>query len=151
MVQNYDSFSSQKCFEPNSRATTFHKLTSSQTTPAWVNSEVDKGKSVYKSNVECFNYHQYGHMKSQCPHPKQRPLHIGSEDHQDSNEVKDIEGDHVLEENCSDDDGQGHLNLIQDHLGDPSHRHKLFVIRCALSLPQQADDWLRIAILQFLI
>ena len=34
MVQNYDSFSSHKRFEPNSRATTFHKPASSQTTPA---------------------------------------------------------------------------------------------------------------------
>ena len=74
-------------------------------------------------------------MKSQCPHPK-RPLHIGSEDHQDRNEVEDIEGDHVLEENYSDDDGQDHLNLIQDHLNNPSHRHQLFIVRCALSLPQ---------------
>ena len=49
-------------------------------------------------------------MKSQCP---KRSLHIGNEDHQDSNEVEDIEGDHILEGDCSDDDGQGHLNLIR--------------------------------------
>ena len=67
-------------------------------------------------------------MKSQCPNPK-RSLHIGSEDHQDSNEVEDIEGDHVLDGDCSDDDGQDHLNFIQDHLGEPSHRHLLSVVR----------------------
>ena len=82
MVQNYDSFSSQKRFEPNSRATTFHKPASSQTTPARVNSRFDKGKLAYRLDIECFNCHQYGHMKSQCP---KRSLHIGNEDHQDSN------------------------------------------------------------------
>jgi len=135
MVQNYESFSSQKRFEPNPRATTFQKPASSQTTPARVNSGFDKRKSVYRSDIECFNCHQYGHMKSQCPNPK-RSLHIGSDDHQDNNEVEDIEGDHVLDGSCSDDDGQDHLNFIQDHQGEPNHRHPLSVVRCALSLPQ---------------
>ena len=78
-------------------------------------------------------------MKSQCTNP--RSLHIGSEDHQNSNELEDIEGDHMLEGNCSDGDDQDHLNFIQDHLGEPSHSHPLSVVRCALSLPQQTDDW----------
>ena len=77
-------------------------------------------------------------MKSQCNNP--RSLHIGSEDHQDSNELEDIEGDHMLEENYSDGDDHDHINFIQDHLGEPSHSHPLFVVRCALSLPKQTDD-----------
>ena len=72
-------------------------------------------------------------MKSQCP---KRSLHINNEDHQDSNVVEDIEGDHFLDRVCSDDDGQDHLNLIRDHICEPNHRHSLSVIRCALSLPQ---------------
>ena len=83
-------------------------------------------------------------MKSQCP---KRSLLINNEDHQDSNEVEDIEGDHFVDGVCSDDDGQDHLNLIQDHIGEPNHRHSLFVVRYALSLPQQADDWRRTTIL----
>ena len=60
----------------------------------------------------------------------------------------------MLDGSCSDDDGQDHLNFIQDQIGiqgEPNHRHPLSVVRCALSLPQQADDWRRTAILQFLI
>ena len=53
----------------------------------------------------------------------------------------------MLEENCSDGDDQDHLNIIQDHLGEQNHRHPLSVVRCALSLPQQAYDWRRTAIL----
>ena len=48
LVQNYDSFSNQKRFESNSKATTFHKPASSQTTPARVNSGFDKGKLVFR-------------------------------------------------------------------------------------------------------
>ena len=70
LVQNYDSFSNQKRFEPNSKATTFHKPTSSQTTPARVNSGFDNGKLAFKSDIQCFNCHQYGHMKSQYTNPK---------------------------------------------------------------------------------
>ena len=84
-------------------------------------------------------------MQSQCTNS--RSLHIGSEDHQDSNEVEDIVGDHILDGDCSDDDDQDHLNLIQDHLGDPSYNLPLSVVKCALPLPQQADDWRRTAIL----
>ena len=86
-------------------------------------------------------------MQSQCTNL--RSLHLGSEDHKDNNELEDIAGDHILEENCSDGDDQDHLNLIQDHLGESSYSHPLSVVRCALSLPQQADDWRRTAILQF--
>ena len=133
MVQNYDSYNTQKRFEPNSRATPFLKPASSQTAPARVNPGIDKGKSAFRSNIQCYNCKQYGHMQSQCTNP--RSLHIGSEDHQDSNELEAIEGDHMLEGNCSDGDDQDHLNFIQDHLGEPSHRHPLSVVRCALSLP----------------
>ena len=125
-MQNYESFNSQKHFEPNSRANTCHKPESSQTPPARVNPGFDKKKSVYRSDIQCFNCQQFGHMKSQCP---KRSLHINNEDHQDSNEVEDIEGDHFLDGVCSDDDGQDHLNLIQDHIGEPNLSHSLSVVR----------------------
>ena len=44
MVQNYDSFGSHRRVEPNPRATTFHKPSSSQPTPARVNPGIDKEK-----------------------------------------------------------------------------------------------------------
>ena len=87
MVQNYDSLSTQpRHFEPNSRASTFPKPVSSQTNPTRVNPGIGKGKSVFRSNPQCYNCKQYGHVQSQCTNP--RSLHIGSEDHQDNNEQK---------------------------------------------------------------
>ena len=60
---------------------------------------------------------------------------IDAEGNHEEDDIGEVEGDHILEGDCSDDDGQDHLNFIQDHLGDPSHRHQLSIIRCALSLP----------------
>ena len=66
-------------------------------------------------------------------------------------DVGEVEGEHNLDGDYSDEEGQNQLHLIHSQLGDPSHRHQLSVVRCTLSLPQQIDDWRRTAILQFLI
>ena len=62
----------------------------------------------------------------------------------DGNQVEDdvgeVEGEHALDGDCSDEDGQNQLNIIQSQIGDPGHRHQLSVVRCFLSLPQPADD-----------
>ena len=69
----------------------------------------------------------------------------------DGNQVEDdlgeVKGEHILDGDCSDEDGQDHLNIIQSQLGDSGYRQHLSVVMCALSLPQQVDDWRRTAIL----
>ena len=59
----------------------------------------------------------------------------------------EVEGEYILEGDCSDDDSHDHLNIIQGQLGESSHGHHLSVARCTMSLLQQADDWRRTVIL----
>ena len=66
LVQNYESFNSQKRFEPNSRANTFYKPAFSQTPPARVNPGFDKGKSAFRSDIQCFNCKQYEIGRASC-------------------------------------------------------------------------------------
>ena len=67
------------------------------------------------------------------------------------NQVEDdlgeVVGEHTLDGDCSDEDGHNQLNIIHNQIGDPGYRQHLAVVRCALSLLQQTDDWRRTAIL----
>ena len=72
---------------------------------------------------------------------------IDAEGNQVEEDIGEVEGEHILEGDCSDDDGHNHLNIIQDQLGESRHEHHLSVVRCVMSLPQQADDWRRTTIL----
>jgi len=73
----------------------------------------------------------------------------------DGNQVEDdmgeVEGEHNLDGEYSDEDGQDQINIMQTQIGDPGYKQHLSVVRCAMSLPQRTDDWRRTAILQFLI
>ena len=68
-------------------------------------------------------------------------MFIDAEGNQVEDDIGEVEGEHILEGDCSNDDGHDHLNIIQGQLGESRHGHHLFVVRCALFLPQQADDW----------
>ena len=104
---------------------------------------------MFGSGRECYNCHQLGHHQRDC---LKRTLLI-EEDHDDV----EIEGEHVLEGECSEDEYSDHLNVIRESLvqldpfqqrDNPSH---VSIVRCAMSLPQQAADWRRTTILQFLV
>ena len=75
---------------------------------------------------------------------------LDEEGHQDSNKIEEVEDEHVLDGDCSDGEDHDHLNFVPGFV-EPNQPHHLYVVRCALSLPQQEDDWRRITILQFLI
>ena len=77
MVQNFDSLSTQsRRFESITRTPSYKKFTTSPATSSKFNSELNKGKTIYKSDIVCHHCHKPGHIKSQCP---QRTLIIGAD------------------------------------------------------------------------
>ena len=132
MVQNYDSLSTQRCFESNPGPILITNLHQVQSILP-VNSEISKGKSTYRPDVICHECHKPGHYRSQCP---QRALFMDNDGNQLEDDVGEVEGEHNLDGDCSDEEGQNQLHLIHSQLGDPSYILPLSVVRCALSLPQ---------------
>ena len=69
----------------------------------------------------------------------------------------EIEAEHVLEGECSEDEYSEHLNVIKEsynNLESPRTENmspNVSVVRCAFSVPQQIDDWRKTTILQFLV
>ena len=99
MVQNYDSLSTQRRFDSNSRTNTNYKPTPSPVNPTRVNSEISKGKSTYRPDVICHECKKPGHYRSQCP---QRALFMDADGNQLEDDVGEVEGEHTLDGNCSD-------------------------------------------------
>ena len=145
MVQNFESNRTQpRRPDSNPRTNSNYKPTSSAVNPSRVNSEFNKGKSAYRPDITCHNCHKTGHYKSHCP---ERAMLMDADGNQVEDDLNEVEGEHMLDGEFSDEDNQDQLNIIQNQICDPGHKKHLSVVRCALSLPQQTDDWRRTAIL----
>ena len=141
LVRNYESLTiPSKRFTLSPRPSTFTQTNPGSTSSHKVN-EPEKGKSTYGSNIQCYQCREWGHTQNKCPKNPKNVLVI-----EENIEDLEIEAEHVLEGECSEDEYSEHLNVIREIYNNlepprtgnmPPH---VSVVRCVFSVPQQTDD-----------
>ena len=119
-------------------------------TPTPVGKDV-KGKEVARdpskpnTRVQCFKCQGFGHVAAQCPN---RIFFIAEDECEDDleEEVYESEGLEDLDDYKGDTKCLGCIRVISPHGNLPENTTdvpRLIVVRCALTLPKESDDWRR--------
>ena len=106
VVRNYKSQTiPPKRFTLSPRPNNFTPANPGSTSSHKVN-EPEKGKSTYGSNIQCYQCREWGHTQNKYP---KNVLVI-----EENIEDLEIEAEHVLEGECSEDEYSEHLNVIRE-------------------------------------
>jgi hypothetical protein len=127
-----------------------NQLLRTEPTPTPLGKDV-KGKEVARdpskpnTRIQCFKCQGFGHIAAQCPN---RTIFIAEDEHEDDleEEVYEPESLEDLDDYEGDRKCLGCIRLISPHgnlLEDATNVPRLIVVKCALTLPKESEDWRR--------